>query len=323
MDDPHFLHWDSERVIGHYRGREAGPLVVAVGGLHGNEPAGVLALERLFEMLHQEPLLNPGFNFRGEILALRGNLAALDTGVRFVDQDLNRIWYPPGEAAVHPGASEAEERYELLAVIEQAIEEAPLGEVILLDLHTTTAGGGIFAVTGDDPPSLDLAVEMGVPVVRGMVGGLPGTMLHYFRGGHLPTRLPVRAVSFESGSHYDPASVDLALAATVNLLRALRCVREEDVSSYHDELLRGRAGGLPRLTELKYVHRIHPSGEDGFVMRPGFENYHRVMKGQIVADDRRGPVAVPADGYLLMPLYQAQGNEGFFLIGEHDFPAAF
>ncbi|MFT5998627.1 MAG: succinylglutamate desuccinylase, partial [Neolewinella sp.] len=85
---------ESERIIGHYRGAEAGPLVVAIGGVHGNEPAGVLALERLFDMLEDEPRINPGFSFKGDLLALRGNLAALAAGVRFIDADLNRIWRP-------------------------------------------------------------------------------------------------------------------------------------------------------------------------------------------------------------------------------------
>ena len=68
--------------------------MVAIGGIHGNEPAGVRALERLFELLAEEPLINPGFTFKGELLALRGNLEALNQGKRFIDTDLNRIWRP-------------------------------------------------------------------------------------------------------------------------------------------------------------------------------------------------------------------------------------
>ncbi|MEL7161005.1 MAG: succinylglutamate desuccinylase/aspartoacylase family protein, partial [Bacteroidota bacterium] len=185
---------DSERIIGHYRGEEAGPLVVAIGGIHGNEPAGVRALERLFELLAEEPRINPGFSFRGELLALRGNLEALAAGKRFIDTDLNRIWRPL-EGAPGPAAScEERELHELLAAIDTAVEEAPLSELVLLDLHTTTADGGIFAVTGDDAPSLSLAAEMSVPVIKGMLSGLQGTTLHYFRGDHFATDLPVRAV---------------------------------------------------------------------------------------------------------------------------------
>lgn len=314
---------ESERIIGHYRGREAGPLVVAIGGIHGNEPAGVRALERLFELLEDEPRLNPGFNFKGDFLALRGNLAALAVGKRYIDVDLNRIWRPLRTPITESSISEDRELDELLAAIEAAVEEAPLSELVLLDLHTTTASGGVFAVTGDDAPSLSLAAEMAVPVVKGMLSGLQGTTLHYFRGNHFATDLPVRAISFESGNHTDPASVDLALAATINLLRALGCVREEDVSTYHDERLRESAGHLPRMTELTYVHQIARDGSDGFVMRPGYLNFQRVEKGELLATDKNGEVRSPTTGFLLMPLYQKLGDEGFFIVRDYNFPLAY
>lgn len=314
---------ESERIIGHYRGAEAGPLVVAIGGLHGNEPAGVLALERLFDLLEDEPRINPGFHFRGDLLALRGNLAALAAGKRYIDADLNRIWRKLDGDPESIVTSEDQELHELLAAVETAVEEAPLSELVLLDLHTTTATGGVFAVTGDDSASLSLAAEMSVPVIKGMLSGLQGTILHYFRGNHFATDLPVRAISFESGSHNDPVSADLALAATINLLRALGCVRNEDVSTYHDELLRENAGKLPRLTELTYVHRIARDGSDQFRMKPGYQNFQKVVKGELLATDRGGDITAPADGYVLMPLYQQQGDEGFFLIRDYSLPYAF
>lgn len=304
---------ESERIIGHYRGAEAGPLVVAIGGIHGNEPAGVRALERLFELLEEEPRLNPGFSFRGELLALRGNLAALREGKRFIDVDMNRIWRPLPPGNLNFSRHEDEELYELLTAIETAAEDSPLSEIVLLDLHTTTADGGIFAVTGDDIPSLSLAAEMAVPVIKGMLTGVQGTTLHYFRGDHFGDR-KARALSFEAGRHDDPLSVDLALAATVNLLRALGCVREEDVSTYHDNLLRESSSRLPLLTELTYVHHIQRDGTDGFKMLPGFRNFQPVTKNTLLAHDHSGEIHAPSDGYLLMPLYQTKGDEGFFIV---------
>lgn len=313
---------ESERIIGHYRGAEAGPLVVAIGGIHGNEPAGVRALERLFDLLKEEPRLNPGFTFRGELLALRGNVAALREGKRFIDVDMNRIWRPLVAGQQDFPRHEDEELYELLTAVETAVEESPLSEIILLDLHTTTADGGIFAVTGDDSPSLSLAAEMAVPVIKGLLTGLQGTTLHYFRGGHFGER-KVRALSFEAGRHDDPQSVDLALAATINLLRALGCVREEDVSTYHDTLLRESSARLPLLTELAYVHRIRRDGTDGFKMLPGFRNFQPVTKDTLLAHDQTGAIYAPGDGYLLMPLYQEQGDEGFFLVRNYTPDSAF
>jgi succinylglutamate desuccinylase len=51
-------------------------------------------------------------------------------------------------------------------------------------------------------------------------------------------------------------------------------------------------------------------------MRPGYRNFQRVAKGEIVATDRRGPVRTREAGRILMPLYQVKGNDGFFLVRE-------
>ncbi|MEL7162656.1 MAG: hypothetical protein AAFN92_18000, partial [Bacteroidota bacterium] len=114
-----------------------------------------------------------------------------------------------------------------------------------------------------------------------------------------------------------------ALAATVNLLRALGCVREQDVSTLHDERLREAAARHPRLTELVYIHHIAPDGSDGFRMHPGYENFQPITRGTVVATDKGGPIAAPATGYLLMPLYQELGDEGFFIVRDYDFPTAY
>lgn len=317
--DPNVPLGESPRVIGHYVGEENGPLVVAIGGIHGNEPAGVTALEQLFDLLREEPLVNPGFTFHGELLALRGNLEALRLGRRYIDTDLNRIWkhVVRGTDDSFPSV-EARELDGMLAAIDDALTDSSAREIVLLDLHTTTATGGIFAITGDDGPSLSLAAELGVPVVKGMLSGLQGTTLSYFRSGQYDLDRPCRAVTFEAGAHTEPESVDRALAATVNLLRSVGCVREEDVSTHYEQTLRTANPGVPSILELVYVHRLDSGTDHGFVMRPGFTNFSPVTEGTLLADDRNGPIAAPCSGYILMPLYQDQGGEGFFIVQRYE-----
>jgi succinylglutamate desuccinylase len=49
-------------------------------------------------------------------------------------------------------------------------------------------------------------------------------------------------------------------------------------------------------------------------MRPGFRNFQAVKKKEILADDRKGSIKAIDNGLILMPLYQKQGNDGFFLV---------
>lgn len=323
--------FSTPRIIGHHVGQEPGPLVIAIGGIHGNEPAGVQALSRFFELLEEEPQINPGFVFAGEILALRGNVAALSQGLRFIDQDLNRIFDAERISQLRANQqipfqednSHHEDR-ELLALmdaIEIAVEESQATQITILDIHTTTAHGGIFTITADDQESLQLGSELYAPVIKGMVNGVHDTTLHYFQNGRFGSDKKLTAVTFEAGQHNDPASVDLALAATINLLRALGCVQPADVRTLHDDTLKNYAKGLPNIAKLEYAHVITPA--DGFKMNPGYTNFQYIQEGDIVAHDKNGPVAAPMSGYMLMPLYQELGEEGFFIVTDYSLEVAF
>src|SRR4029079_15833487 len=77
------------------------------------------------------------------------------------------------------------------------------------------------------------------------------------------------------------------------------------------DLLRRASAGLPAVVEVRYRHAIPP--EDHFHMHPGFTSFDPVRAGQPLATDAYGVVAAREDGRLLMPLYQPQGSDGFFL----------
>jgi len=73
------------RVLASAGGTGPGPMLVMTGGLHGNEPAGVLAAERVMKAL-----LSERRPVAGRIVAVAGNLGALEDGVRFRRRDLGR-----------------------------------------------------------------------------------------------------------------------------------------------------------------------------------------------------------------------------------------
>jgi len=293
-----------EREIGRRIDRATGPRLVCVAGVHGNEPAGVAALERIFATLDAggEPLL-------GGLVAFAGNLAALAAGRRFLERDLNRMWRERVLRRVRGGSRESREDYELAeldATLGRALDEAD-GPVYLLDLHTTSGSGPAFAVLDDSLPNRRFALAFPVPLVLGLEEELVGTMVF-----DLSAR-GVTALAFEGGRHDDPESVDrceaavwLALEAIGALPRALR--PRADAAR---QRLRASRGRMPQLVEVLYRHRI--VGADHFRMHPGFASFDPVGEGQPLATDRNGVVVSPFGGRLLMPLYQPLGDDGFFL----------
>lgn len=293
--------------VGRRRGRD--PLVVVVGGLHGNEPAGVRAAERVLEKLHARSV-----SLGGEVVFLAGNRTALARGVRFVDRDLNRAWSREAVEARRRGAGEAEtaedrEQAELLEVIDELLRSAS-GAVYVLDLHTTSGAGGAFSTTADTLENRALALELPVPLVLGLEELVEGTLHDYLDSRGCIT------LAFEAGQHDEEDAVTRAEGAIWLTLAATGLIREAEeptIARARKELAReGRRH--PRVVEMRYRHPIAP--DDGYRMEPGFRNFQPVHKGQVLGQDRAGTVRAPERGRMLMPLYQAQGEDGYFIVRE-------
>jgi len=304
-----------ERIIGTYTGEEKGPMLIVFGGMHGNEPAGVNALQIMFDMLEKEPITNPAFEFKGKLIGLRGNIRAMQAGKRFINKDLNRQWTPENvqrikTAAIEDLDSEDLEIKENLEVIEKAVADYQPEKLVILDLHTTTAFGGIFSIPTQDPESVRIAVELHAPVIKGLLKGIKGTSLHYFNNDNFEPETV--AVCFESGQHNEDLSTNRAIAALTNCMRTIGCVNSKHIENRHDSLLQEYSKGLPKISDLIMVHDIQPN--DNFIMAPGYKNFQKVAKGDILASDKKGEIVAVEDGLILMPLYQAQGDDGFFLI---------
>ena len=304
-----------ERIIGRYTGNEKGPLLLVLSGIHGNEIAGVRALELLFKMIEVEPITNPDFEFRGRFLGLRGNLQALAQKRRYIEWDMNRMMTPETVDRLlltdpQTLRNEEKELHELISLIRSEIDDYQPEELVVLDLHSTTAYGGIFTIATDSPKSIYLAIELHAPVVKGFLRGIRGTTLHYFTTENMGCETV--ALCFESGQHNEQISVNRAIAAITNCMRSIGCVKPEHVENRHDQLLIEFSKDLPKVSELVYNYQINHAGN--FEMVPNFRNFQRVSKGDLLAYDNGKPVFAPTDGLILMPLYQEQGEDGFFIV---------
>lgn len=49
-------------------------------------------------------------------------------------------------------------------------------------------------------------------------------------------------------------------------------------------------------------------------MHPGFATFDPIETGQLLARNAAGAVTAPGSGFLLMPLYQELGADGFFIV---------
>ncbi|MEZ4926649.1 MAG: succinylglutamate desuccinylase/aspartoacylase family protein [Saprospiraceae bacterium] len=310
----------ASRVIGTFGGEKPGALVICIGALHGNEPAGVHALEMVFQQL----AVNPELEFNGRFLGLIGNLGAYSSGIRYVRQDFNRIWFVDRLQQIlrrRKSRLQAEDKElaELFEIIHHEIEAYKPDRIFFLDLHTTSANGGIFSIPTGEGPSLQWAKSLQAPVILDLFKEVDGTLLRFARNGHFVSGgIPIQTlgVAFEAGQHEDFLAVSRAMLAIINTLTFAGCVEKGSLESPNEQELKESAAALPKVTRIIYAHHIEE--DDNFKMRPGYRNFQPIEAGEHLADDATGPIRSNYNSLILMPLYQPKGSDGFFLVKEEE-----
>jgi predicted deacylase len=194
---------------------QAGPHVVLLSLMHGNEFSGAIVLDQLLRME-----LRP---VRGRISFVFVNLAAFErfdprspTLSRFVDEDINRLW----EDGVLTGPRHSIE-------LDRARELRPLVDRadVVLDLHSMLWPSAPLILCGSSARGRALGRAMGwPPTVVADTGHANGPrLIDYARfSGTGPT-----AVLVEAGQHWHVDTVETAMASACGLLRHLDLVSAE------------------------------------------------------------------------------------------------
>lgn len=294
-----------DRIIGKVEGERNGPTILFFAGIHGNEPAGVLALEQVLSQLDSKREY-----IAGTIYGIIGNRAALFNKRRYMDEDLNRIWintYIDNLEVKVNLLEEEKEMKELLNLI-KTITKEKTGPVYFIDFHTTSSKSFPFITINDALINRKFAMKFPVPIVLGIEEYLEGPMLSYInKEGFV-------AIGFEAGQHQDEKSVKNTVSfifLTLVLTEAINKNDFDDVDSHYANLEKN-ASHLKEIYEIVYLHKI--AAWDKFAMLAGFESFQPIKKDTNLAIHNEEYVKSPLSGRIFMPLYQSQGSDGFFII---------
>ncbi|MGW9685196.1 succinylglutamate desuccinylase/aspartoacylase family protein [Flagellimonas sp. 2504JD1-5] len=295
----------AERIIGHLKAGDNGPTLVFFAGIHGNEQAGVLALNQIFQELEQQQEL-----IKGEIFAIAGNLQALDKKVRFQTEDLNRIWIPRKIQSIQSKNGECNtEEKELLHLYELLFEILEKGKppFYFIDLHTTSSDTVPFLVLNDSLLNRKFASNYPLPIILGIEEYLEGALLSYINDmGYV-------SLGYESGQHDDPKAIENCVDFIRYTLHVADSVSFDE--SKKDFLKNGtltKGKSPPIFYEIYYQYHIKP--KSNFKMLPGFANFQQIPKGVTIAQCKGKVMQTNRKRQIFMPLYQDQGNEGFYFI---------
>ena len=305
----------------HYSAVAAGPRLIVLGAVHGNEVCGSAGIRRVIADFEAGRLALA----RGSVTFVPvTNPLAHRKGERAGDRNLNRNFAP----------SDAPQEFE----DHVANWLAPLlaAHDVLLDLHSFNAPGVPFAFLGPRDNELPLepfahaareeALALRLGVGRFVDGWLATYALGVERrrarlgeGGDRQALLAadVRygrgtteymrahggwALTLECGQHADPQAAEVAYRAVVNTLAHLGLIDAADPAPRQD---------FEALSLYEVYDRLHP--DDRFVRT--FSSFDPVAAGETVALRHDGtPLVAPEDGCIVFPNVNAPlGQEWFYL----------
>jgi hypothetical protein len=293
-------------------GNRGGNVLMLFVGIHGNEPAGLNAIDRVSEKFE-----NSDLSVYGSVYAITGNLKAIDSKQRYLDTDLNRLWELYGtdkDFSILNGEnspSEFGESLDIKNTIEKIIErhQDDAKSFVFADLHTTSARSCAFILLNDTLENRDLARSFPVPQILGIEENIQGTLLSYINN------LGYKAIGFEAGAHEDKTSVERSEAFLWLLLDKCNLISLSDEKiKHHSDTLRSKSG----IPDTYFEIRHHQLVDDPhyFEMIEGFENFDIVEKETPLAYERGELIRAPVSGRIFMPLYQKKGHDGFLIIRE-------
>jgi len=296
-----------KRELGVYDNGNEGPTVVFICGMHGNEPSSITAFNKVFHKLKKR-----NTQLAGRVVGLLGNISACEAKQRFIKKDLNRLWTTENIKNIKNNKDarkfeEAEEQSQLYKALKNYLnpedDKLPL---IFIDLHTTSSESNPYLLINDTLKNRELAQKLPLPIVLGMEEHISGTLLNFINDlGHI-------SIGFEAGQHDALSSVNNHEALIWQILNNAGCLSDSlvpDTSKYYNILSRYQH---KEIFEVRYRHDV--SDNEYFQMKPGYINFQDIKKGERIATEKLKPVEVKEKGKIFMPLYQQQGEDGFFII---------
>lgn len=299
-------HW-SDRLIGHVQGLKKGPTIFFFGGIHGNEKAGLIAIEKIFEQLGP---MTP--DLRGNLFGIKGNIPALVQDKRFLKEDLNRMWTEKSIASIlskQEGERTVEEKelFKIYQLVFELLDQyAP--PYYFIDFHTTSSKTLPFITINDALINRNFAKLFPLPIILGIEEFLEGPLLSYMNEkGYV-------SLGFESGQHNEASAISNAIAFIWLVLvnAGVLETKNDHFHKPHFEQLSNAARDNHKIYEVE--KRFALAKNDHFKMLPGFESFQRVPKGTVLGVLNEKEITTKKNVILFMPLYQKQGAEGFFTI---------
>lgn len=282
------------------------PTVVFFGGIHGNEPVGIVALKNVVEKLTTKSV-----KLRGNIYALAGNLNALQKNIRYEKEDLNRMWTREKVSKLvrenNPKNEDEKEQLALYSEIKNILKKH-VNNVIFVDIHTTSSETSPFITISDSLNNRSFVSSYKLPIILGIEEFLEGPLLTYIN------EFGYTSLGFEAGQHQSEAAVINSEAFIWLTLAKSKIIKETAINLNTFKKVLENTTTISGFYEIDQVYTIQK--DEDFKMLNGFENFEKIPSQKPLAISNSTTIKANKAGVIFMPLYQKQGNEGYFMISK-------
>lgn len=263
-------------------GDNPGKTVTIIGGLHGNETGGILALKRTISDLKIAS---------GKVNFIFGNPRAIERGVRFTEMNLNRAFKE--EKDLRPEEIRSYERNRAIE-IEGILRQSDA----LLDIHSSE--------TPNSPPFIicdkaEIAIANKLPFRIATFGW---DNLESGSTDHFMHNLGKIGICVECGTNGDPKSADKAYEAILSFLKIFNVIDGKDIRPDYQQVF-----------NCKYIYITK------FNFRPirSFQDFEPVKKGENIGFDGDKVIKAEFDGFILFcRTREKEGTEAFILAEEYN-----
>lgn len=254
----------------------AGPTVVVLGAMHGNERVGVAVQDLLAAEIDPKKL-------RGELFLIVGNPLAYEKNVRFVDTDLNRLFgnhFAELEKVQTPNNEQS-----------RALKIAPyLAKAnYLLDIHSTIKPSVPFIFIHNTENHKKLADLFETEFIVSVDSNFKSADISSSADNYVDASGAV-GLTYESGWHKDELSPESVLNKTKLFLQT--------VGAYDFGISLNQSSTIAK--HLIIYNDVIPKHDD-FAFTQDYKNFDFVSKGVALANENKKPIIAERDSYIIFP----------------------
>ncbi len=257
-------------------GARPGPTIAIFAGVHGNELAGVLALQELIPTLEVT---------KGKVFIAFANPPAIEAGVRMVGKNLNRCFFKENQGTT----SEDTRARELMRVLDKCDA--------LLDLHMFYDDKGSPFVICEDP-AIDIALKFDVDIIStNWTKTEPGASDGYMHSNG-KIGLCVECGPISQWMMYK----EFAKTTIYQFLKHF------DMTDQPVEYS-ARPKRVIKAKKIVYKKSKH------FILSARLHNFDALQAGQIIATEGKKKYIAKPGEYIIFPHYNARIGEEAYIIG--------